>query len=63
MKTHKLIIAKPSFQPQRRRDPQTKAVPQFYKEATGFDKPTTFCMTVEENKRFCADLFLSNCPK
>ena len=63
MKTHKLTITMDQVAAARRRDPKTYAVPQFYKEATGFDKPTTYRLTVKQNKRFLEDLFLSHCPR
>jgi hypothetical protein len=63
MKTHKLVITMDQVAAARREDPKTYAIPQFYKEATGFDKPTTYRLTVKQNQRFLENLFLSNCPR
>lgn len=35
----------------KRPDPLTHQNPRFVRELTGFDKPTTFSMTVEENQK------------
>ena len=58
MKTHIITVNQAIMK--RRRDPKTHAIPAFARELTGFDKPTTFCMTPEENKKFNERLYLRN---
>jgi hypothetical protein len=56
MKTPRLTITMPQPTTYRRKDRKTHTAPQLYKEETGFDKPTTFRLTPEQNQQFLTRL-------